>query len=84
MTPTPDGKGYWLKCASDVARRSSTTGTPGSSVPPAALKLNQPIVGMAATPDGKGYWLVSADGGTVYNFTKTAGAGSSDLPPASS
>ena len=25
-----------------------------------AVKLNQPIVGMAATPDGKGYWLVAA------------------------
>jgi Glycosyl hydrolases family 43 len=28
-----------------------------------AMRLNQPVVGMAATPDGKGYWLVARDGG---------------------
>jgi hypothetical protein len=28
-----------------------------------ALKLNKPIVGMAATADGGGYWLVASDGG---------------------
>jgi hypothetical protein len=28
-----------------------------------SMKLNQPVVGMAATPDGKGYWLVASDGG---------------------
>jgi ribosomal protein L24E len=32
-----------------------------------ALKLNQPIVGMAATPSGKGYWFVAADGG-IFAF----------------
>ena len=32
-----------------------------------AIRLNQPIVGMAATPDGKGYWLVAADGG-IFTF----------------
>jgi hypothetical protein len=31
------------------------------------IKLNQPIVGMAADPDGKGYWFVAADGG-VFAF----------------
>jgi hypothetical protein len=31
------------------------------------LKLNKPIVGMAATPDGKGYWLVASDGG-IFTF----------------
>ena len=31
------------------------------------LRLNQPIVGMAATPSGKGYWLVAADGG-IFAF----------------
>ena len=31
------------------------------------MKLNQPIVGMAATPDGKGYWLVASDGG-VFSY----------------
>jgi Big-like domain-containing protein len=32
-----------------------------------AIKLNQPIVGMAATPDGKGYWMVASDGG-IFSF----------------
>ncbi len=31
------------------------------------IKLNQPIVGMAATPDGRGYWMVASDGG-IFNF----------------
>src|SRR5207245_2541882 len=31
------------------------------------IKLNQPIVGMAADPDGSGYWFVAADGG-VFSF----------------
>ena len=28
-----------------------------------AMRLNQPVVGMASTPTGNGYWLVAADGG---------------------
>ncbi len=32
-----------------------------------AIKLNSPIVGMAATPTGLGYYLVAADGG-VFAF----------------
>jgi hypothetical protein len=32
-----------------------------------AIKLNQPIVGMAATPDGRGYWMVASDGG-IFAF----------------
>ncbi len=32
-----------------------------------AIRLNQPVVGMAATPDGHGYWLVARDGG-VFAF----------------
>src|SRR5581483_11039628 len=32
-----------------------------------AMRLNRPIVGMAATPDGGGYWLVAADGG-IFSF----------------
>ncbi len=31
------------------------------------IKLNQPIVGMAATPDGRGYWMVASDGG-IFAF----------------
>ena len=32
-----------------------------------AVRLNQPVVGMAATPSGRGYWLVASDGG-VFPF----------------
>jgi hypothetical protein len=31
------------------------------------MRLNRPIVGMAATPSGNGYWLVASDGG-VFTF----------------
>ena len=39
------------------------------------LKLNAPIVGMAATPTGQGYWLVASDGG-IFNFGDAAFYGS--------
>ncbi len=59
ITRTPHD-GYWL-VASDGgvfsfgdARFFGSTG---------AIRLNQPIVGMAATPTGHGYWLVASDGG---------------------
>ena len=31
------------------------------------LKLNAPILGLAATPTGQGYWLAASDGG-IFNF----------------
>ena len=31
------------------------------------LRLNRPVVGMAAVPDGRGYWFVASDGG-VFSF----------------
>ena len=31
------------------------------------VRLNKPIVGMAATPTGHGYWLVASDGG-IFTF----------------
>ena len=32
-----------------------------------AMRLNQPVVGMASTPSGRGYWLVASDGG-IFTF----------------
>ena len=32
-----------------------------------AIRLNSPILGLAATPKGAGYWLVAADGG-IFSF----------------
>ena len=34
-----------------------------------AIRLNQPIIGLAPTPTGDGYWLVARDGG-VFTFGK--------------
>ena len=60
----PAPSGYWM-VASDGgifafggAKFFGSTG---------AIKLNQPIVGMAATPSGNGYWLVASDGG-IFSF----------------
>ena len=39
------------------------------------VRLNAPMVGIAATPDGRGYWLVAADGG-VFSFGDAAFHGS--------
>jgi hypothetical protein len=32
-----------------------------------AIKLNKPVVGMAATLTGDGYWLVASDGG-IFSY----------------
>ncbi len=60
----PSPSGYWT-VASDggvfafgAARFAGSTG---------ALRLNAPILGMAATPSGDGYWLVASDGG-IFSF----------------
>ena len=62
LAPAP-GAGYWLVGADGGVftfgvRFAGSTGS---------LKLNAPIVGMAATPDRAGYWLVAKDGG-VFAF----------------
>jgi hypothetical protein len=58
------GSGYWM-VASDGgifsfgnARFFGSTGN---------IRLNQPIVGIAATPTGNGYWMVATDGG-IFSF----------------
>ena len=89
MAATADGGGYWL-VASDGGIFSYGDATFYGST--GAIRLNQPIVGMAPTPDGAGYWMVAADGG-VFTFGdagyygSTAGTGVSALgividPPA--
>ena len=74
--PTPPARatGWWPPTAA-----SSASVTPPSTAPPADVRLNRPIVGMAATPDGKGYWLVASDGGIFTSVTP-----SSTAPPATS
>lgn len=60
MTPTPDGKSYWL--VQDDGR-VFTFGDARFYGSTGDIHLAAPIVGMPATPDGDGYWLVAKDGG---------------------
>ena len=53
-------------CSRSATRRSRSTG---------GMRLNRPVVGMAATATGRGYWLVASDGG-VFAFGDAAFAGS--------
>ncbi|MDP9404824.1 MAG: hypothetical protein M3P85_16245 [Actinomycetota bacterium] len=65
-TPPPAAQnGYWLVARDggvfafgSEARFFGSTGS---------IRLNQPMVGMAASPTNNGYWLVAADGG-VFAF----------------
>ncbi|MDP9404536.1 MAG: hypothetical protein M3P85_14730, partial [Actinomycetota bacterium] len=61
--PAGGGSGYWL-VASDGGIFAFDAPFSGST---GAIRLNQPIVGMAADPDGSGYWLVASDGG-IFAF----------------
>src|SRR3546814_8877047 len=56
--------GYWLVAADGGIFTFGDARFHGST---GAMKLNQPIVGMAPTPPGSGYWLVAADGG-IFTF----------------
>jgi hypothetical protein len=68
MTPNPvapaDNEGYWLASADGGVYAQGNAGFYGSL---GALRLQGPVVAMAATPDGKGYWLAALDGG-VFAF----------------
>jgi alpha-tubulin suppressor-like RCC1 family protein len=57
---TPPGRGYWLGASDGGVFAEGNAPFDGSL---GNLKLNQPMVGMAATPGGQGYWLVASDGG---------------------
>jgi hypothetical protein len=56
--------GYWLTASDGGIFTYGQAGFLGST---GAIRLNQPIVGMAATRDDGGYWLVAADGG-IFAF----------------
>ncbi len=58
---------------------SSTTATRRSTARRVAIRLNKPIVGMAATPSGHGYWLVASDGG-IFNYGDASFYGSTGGP----
>ena len=56
--------GYWLVARDGGIFSYGTAGFHGST---GAMRLNQPIVGMAGRNDHSGYWFVAADGG-VFAF----------------
>jgi hypothetical protein len=62
--PAPGGPGYWTAASDGGVFAFGDARFHGSA---GALRLNQPVVGMAATPSGRGYWLVASDGG-VFAF----------------
>ena len=71
-TPDPGLAGYWLVAADGGVFPGGGAPFLGST---GAVRLNQPIVGMAATPGGQGYWLVASDGG-IFSFGDAAFYGS--------
>jgi hypothetical protein len=57
-------QGYWLDATDGGVFAFPNNAFYGST---GNLKLNKPMVGMAATPDAQGYWLVASDGG-IFNY----------------
>ena len=56
--------GYWMVAADGGIFSFGSAQFYGST---GNIRLNQPIVGIAATPSGKGYWMVATDGG-IFSF----------------
>jgi hypothetical protein len=57
-------RGYWLVASDRGVFSFGDAVFHGST---GALRLNQPIVGIAPSPSGNGYWLVAVDGG-IFSF----------------
>ena len=62
-TPSPIA-GYWGVDSTGTVRNDGDAPDLGDLH---GVRLNAPVVGIAATPSGKGYWLAAADGG-VFTF----------------
>ncbi len=65
-------QGYWLDATDGGIFTYPNNAFYGST---GALRLNKPMVGMAATTDGQGYWLVASDGG-IFSYGDAAFQGS--------
>ena len=70
--PPPTGRGYWLVASDGGIFAFGDAAFHGST---GTIRLNRPVVGMAATPGGQGYWLVASDGG-IFSFGDAAFHGS--------
>jgi IPT/TIG domain len=64
--------GYWLVASDGGVFSYGNVPFEGSA---GSIKLNKPVVDMAATPDNGGYWLVASDGG-VFAYGDTVFYGS--------
>jgi hypothetical protein len=60
----PPAAGFWLVASDGGIFSFGDAPFHGST---GAMRLNQPIVGMAPTTTGEGYWLVATDGG-IFSF----------------
>ncbi|HEV7886350.1 MAG TPA: SpoIID/LytB domain-containing protein, partial [Acidimicrobiales bacterium] len=58
--PSGGVNGYWVLGDDGGVFTFGKAGYFGST---GGMRLNQPVVGMAATKSGQGYWLVASDGG---------------------
>src|SRR5665213_2237209 len=76
VAPATD-EGYWLASADGGVYTQGNAGFYGSL---GALRLQGPVVAMAATPDGRGYWLAALDGG-VFAFGDAGFYGSMGATP---
>ena len=72
MAATPSGRGYWL-VASDGGIFTFGDGNFFGSA--GAIRLNQPVVGMAAFGSDAGYWFVAKDGG-IFSYGQAPFLGS--------
>jgi hypothetical protein len=61
---SPGRGGYWAVASDGGIFSYCDSKFYGST---GAIRLAQPIVGMAPTPSGNGYWLVASDGG-IFNY----------------
>jgi hypothetical protein len=64
--------GYWLAASDGGIFSFGDAAFYGST---GSIRLNRPVVGIAATPSGHGYWLVASDGG-IFSFGDAAFYGS--------
>jgi hypothetical protein len=64
IIPSRNSTGYWLVATDGGVFSFGGAQFFGST---GGIKLNKPIVGMAATPSHQGYWMVATDGG-VFAF----------------
>lgn len=72
LSAQTSGSGYWVVAGDGGVFSYGAAQFYGST---GSMKLNSPVLGMAATANGGGYWLVAGDGG-IFSFGNAAFYGS--------